>query len=279
MSVVRAALVQTSWTGDKESMIVAHEDYAREAAAAGRAGHLLPGAVLRAVLLPGAGRRLLRVRRGGARPDRRALPGSRARAAPRHGAADVRAGAARLPLQHRGRDRRRRQLPRQVPQAPHPAREAGSGRSSTSAPATSASPCSTRRSARSASTSATTGTSRRAGVRSASTVRRSCSTRRPPRAGCRRTSGSSSSRPLRSPTSTSSARSTASASRTWGDDDFYGTSYFVDPQGQFVGEVADSHSPELVIRDLDLELLTEVRNRWAFYRDRRPEAYGDLVQP
>ena len=64
-----------------------------------------------------------------------------------------------------------------------------------------------------------------------------------------------------------------------GDDDFYGTSYFVDPQGAFVGEVADSHSPELMIRDLDLELLTEVRNRWAFYRDRRPEAYGDLVQP
>ena len=35
MSVVRAALVQTDWTGDKESMIVKHEEYAREAAAAG----------------------------------------------------------------------------------------------------------------------------------------------------------------------------------------------------------------------------------------------------
>ena len=34
--VVRAALVQTSWTGDKESMIKAHEEYARQAAAAGR---------------------------------------------------------------------------------------------------------------------------------------------------------------------------------------------------------------------------------------------------
>ncbi len=64
-----------------------------------------------------------------------------------------------------------------------------------------------------------------------------------------------------------------------GDDDFYGTSYFVDPKGEFVGEVADSHSPELVIRDLDLAVLTEVRNRWAFYRDRRPDAYGDLVRP
>ena len=30
MSIVRAALVQTDWTGDKESMIVKHEQYARE---------------------------------------------------------------------------------------------------------------------------------------------------------------------------------------------------------------------------------------------------------
>src|SRR2546423_15659022 len=29
--VVRAALVQTTWTGDKESMIKVHEDYARSA--------------------------------------------------------------------------------------------------------------------------------------------------------------------------------------------------------------------------------------------------------
>ncbi|WP_342355581.1 nitrilase-related carbon-nitrogen hydrolase, partial [Catellatospora chokoriensis] len=33
--VVRAALVQTTWTGDKESMIKAHEEYARQAAAQG----------------------------------------------------------------------------------------------------------------------------------------------------------------------------------------------------------------------------------------------------
>jgi len=33
------------------------------------------------------------------------------------------------------------------------------------------------------------------------------------------------------------------------------------------------------VRDLNMELLAEVRERWAFYRDRRPEAYGSLVQP
>src|SRR5947209_17439369 len=31
MATVRAALVQTTWTGDKESMIKVHEDYARSA--------------------------------------------------------------------------------------------------------------------------------------------------------------------------------------------------------------------------------------------------------
>jgi N-carbamoylputrescine amidase len=31
------------------------------------------------------------------------------------------------------------------------------------------------------------------------------------------------------------------------------------------------------VRDLDLDLIEEVRQLWAFYRDRRPDAYGPLV--
>jgi N-carbamoylputrescine amidase len=64
-----------------------------------------------------------------------------------------------------------------------------------------------------------------------------------------------------------------------GDDDFYGTSYFVDPEGKFVGDPASAHEPELVVRDLPMDLLAEVRDRWAFYRDRRPDAYDGLVKP
>jgi beta-ureidopropionase len=64
----------------------------------------------------------------------------------------------------------------------------------------------------------------------------------------------------------------------YGDNDFYGTSYFVDPRGQFVGDVASDKEEELVVRDLDLDLIEEVRQQWAFYRDRRPEAYGPLVE-
>ncbi|KJS54389.1 nitrilase-related carbon-nitrogen hydrolase [Streptomyces rubellomurinus] len=62
----------------------------------------------------------------------------------------------------------------------------------------------------------------------------------------------------------------------YGDNDFYGTSYFVDPRGQFVGDVASDKEEELVVRDLDLDLIEQVRQQWAFYRDRRPDAYGPL---
>jgi beta-ureidopropionase len=65
----------------------------------------------------------------------------------------------------------------------------------------------------------------------------------------------------------------------FGDNDFYGTSYFVDPEGKFVGDVGHNHDPELIVRDLDLSLLDTVRDRWQFYRDRRPDAYGDLTKP
>jgi beta-ureidopropionase len=64
-----------------------------------------------------------------------------------------------------------------------------------------------------------------------------------------------------------------------GDDDFYGSSYFADPKGEFVGDVASDGEADVIVRELDMDVLTEVRNRWQFYRDRRPDAYGDLVRP
>jgi len=64
-----------------------------------------------------------------------------------------------------------------------------------------------------------------------------------------------------------------------GEDDFYGQSYFCDPRGQFIGAVGDAHKEELLVREMDLDKITEVRQTWQFYRDRRPDAYGDLVRP
>jgi len=63
-----------------------------------------------------------------------------------------------------------------------------------------------------------------------------------------------------------------------GDNDFYGSTYFVNPRGQTVGEPASDTADEVVVRDLDLDLIEEVRQQWAFYRDRRPDAYGPLVE-
>jgi beta-ureidopropionase len=62
-----------------------------------------------------------------------------------------------------------------------------------------------------------------------------------------------------------------------GPNDYYGQSYFCTPRGEFVGEVGDAHEEELIVRDLDLGLIREVRDLWQFYRDRRPEIYGDIV--
>ena len=63
----------------------------------------------------------------------------------------------------------------------------------------------------------------------------------------------------------------------WNIGKFYGTSYFVNPRGQIVAEASED-GDELVVADLDLDLIEEVRRTWQFYRDRRPEAYGDLVK-
>jgi N-carbamoylputrescine amidase len=60
---------------------------------------------------------------------------------------------------------------------------------------------------------------------------------------------------------------------------FYGSSYFVDPRGNFVGDVASQDRSEIVARDLDLDTIREVRNSWQFYRDRRPDSYTATVRP
>src|SRR5579872_4348964 len=55
-----------------------------------------------------------------------------------------------------------------------------------------------------------------------------------------------------------------------GEDDFYGSSYFVDPRGQLVGDAAPDNDSAVIVRDLDMDMLVEVRQTWQFYHDRRP---------
>ena len=58
----------------------------------------------------------------------------------------------------------------------------------------------------------------------------------------------------------------------WNIGEFYGNSYFCDPRGQFVAQ-GSRDKTEVIVADLDLDMIQEVRNVWQFYRDRRPETY------
>lgn len=63
----------------------------------------------------------------------------------------------------------------------------------------------------------------------------------------------------------------------WNIGQFYGTSYFCNPRGQIIAE-ASRDGEELVVADLNLDEIKEVRHTWQFFRDRRPETYDELVR-
>jgi beta-ureidopropionase len=63
----------------------------------------------------------------------------------------------------------------------------------------------------------------------------------------------------------------------WNFGEFYGSSYFCDPYGQILA-LGSRDRDELVTADLDLDLISKVRTHWQFYRDRRPESYGDIAR-
>lgn len=65
--------------------------------------------------------------------------------------------------------------------------------------------------------------------------------------------------------------------KPWNLGRFYGTSYHVDPKGQII-DIASEYNDELLISELDLDLINEVRSTWQFFRDRRPETYGKLTE-
>jgi beta-ureidopropionase len=63
----------------------------------------------------------------------------------------------------------------------------------------------------------------------------------------------------------------------WNIGKFYGTSYLVDPRGGFVATGSEDKD-ELVVGVANLEMIEEVRRTWQFFRDRRPETYGDMTK-
>lgn len=64
--------------------------------------------------------------------------------------------------------------------------------------------------------------------------------------------------------------------RPWNIGEFYGTSYWCDPRGQIMAE-GSRNGDDVVIADMDLDMIREVRNVWQFFRDRRPDSYEEIV--
>jgi N-carbamoylputrescine amidase len=58
---------------------------------------------------------------------------------------------------------------------------------------------------------------------------------------------------------------------------FWGSSFVVGPQGEFLTQ-AGTDQAEVLVVDVDLARSENVRRWWPFLRDRRIEAYGDLVK-
>ena len=63
----------------------------------------------------------------------------------------------------------------------------------------------------------------------------------------------------------------------WNIGEFYGKSYFCTPRGKIIAQ-GSRDKDEVVVADLDLDMIAEVRNTWQFFRDRRPDSYGALVK-
>ena len=195
-----------------------------------------------------------------------------------HGRPGLRARAAGRLLQHRRRLRRRRPLPGQVPQEPHPAHGRLLGEVLLQA-----------------------GESRLPGLRDplragrrlyllrpafprggaparSCTAPRSSSTRRRRSRASRNTCGSSSSRRTRSPTATSWRAATGWAPRRHGTSAASTARPTSSIRAGTSWPRAREDKDELITATLDLDQIEEVRRVWQFYRDRRPETYAAMAE-
>jgi len=57
---------------------------------------------------------------------------------------------------------------------------------------------------------------------------------------------------------------------------YYGQSVVFDPSGEMMVQAGPDE--EILVADCDLDLITQRRRAWQFYRDRRPDTYGILTE-
>jgi N-carbamoylputrescine amidase len=58
---------------------------------------------------------------------------------------------------------------------------------------------------------------------------------------------------------------------------FWGSSFIADPQGQILAE-ASIDREQILLAEVDLERIEDVRRNWPFLRDRRIDAYGGITR-
>ena len=63
----------------------------------------------------------------------------------------------------------------------------------------------------------------------------------------------------------------------WKMGEFYGKSYFCNPRGKIVAQ-GSRDKEEVIVAELCLDEIDQVRQTWQFFRDRRPESYGEITR-
>jgi len=58
---------------------------------------------------------------------------------------------------------------------------------------------------------------------------------------------------------------------------FWGHSFVAGPQGEIIAQASDE-SEEILYAEIDMERSEDVRRIWPFFRDRRIDAFGDIVE-
>lgn len=59
--------------------------------------------------------------------------------------------------------------------------------------------------------------------------------------------------------------------------EFWGASFIAGPQGEILAQ-ASHDQEEIIMAEVDLQLMEDVRRNWPFFRDRRIDAYGDITR-
>ena len=65
--------------------------------------------------------------------------------------------------------------------------------------------------------------------------------------------------------------------KPWNIGEFFGMSYVCGPRGEIEAELGRGEDG-LLVHDMELDEVRAIRDKWQFFRDRRPEAYRDLVR-